>query len=222
MMQQPPAFRIAYEVEGILKNRSFTLTGVGVASGADPMFGLSEEGTCATYWVTDFHSLCGGNITQNAPALVESGVDLVIGKWYKPTGGSGAFLIKSKSSTQLAGMPYTLNATTAYDACTDAADSAPLMSITGAAPASTSAVFTVSITDVDSVGIKAAGIDISTDPSFTNIVAVTNPNSTMPGIRSASVTGLTASTGYFVRTWIELNSGGDLLYGPVNTLTTLA
>lgn len=221
MMQQPPIFRIAYEVEGILKNRSFKLTGVGVASGADPMFGLSEEGTCPTYWVTDYHSLCGGNVITNASAMVNQGTDVVVGKWYRPNNGTGAYLIKSKSDTNL-GMATVLDITTAYDTCTDASDSAPLMGITGVAPASTSAVFTVSITNVDNVGINAAGIDISTDPSFTNIVVVTNPNSTMAGTRTATATGLTASTGYFVRTWIELNSGGDLLYGPVNTLTTLA
>jgi hypothetical protein len=45
-MSQPPRFDIAYLVGGVLKTRYFTLTGVGVASGADPMFGLSPEQTC--------------------------------------------------------------------------------------------------------------------------------------------------------------------------------
>lgn len=121
-------------------------------------------------------------------------------------------------------MPYTLDATTAYDACTDAADSAPVMSITNASPASTSVVFTVSITDVDNVGIKGAGVIIGSSANVTmdNPLFVANVNSTMPGIRSATVTGLTASTGYFVRTWIELNSGGDLIYSTASTVTTLA
>jgi hypothetical protein len=45
-MAQPPRFDIAYLVNGVLKNRYFTLTGVGVASGFDPMFGTSQENTC--------------------------------------------------------------------------------------------------------------------------------------------------------------------------------
>lgn len=59
MMSQPPVFKIAYNVAGVSKSRQFKLTGVGVASGVDPMFGTTQEGTCATYWVTDFYSLCG-------------------------------------------------------------------------------------------------------------------------------------------------------------------
>lgn len=47
VMSQPPRFDIAYLVNGVLKNRYFTLTGVGVASGFDPMFGLSQENTCS-------------------------------------------------------------------------------------------------------------------------------------------------------------------------------
>ncbi len=45
-MSQPPRFDIAYQVQGVWKTRYFKLTGVGVASGADPMFGLSQENTC--------------------------------------------------------------------------------------------------------------------------------------------------------------------------------
>lgn len=47
VMSQPPAFTIAYLVGGVLKNRQFKLTAVGVASGADVMFGLTQEGTCS-------------------------------------------------------------------------------------------------------------------------------------------------------------------------------
>jgi hypothetical protein len=47
IMAQPPTFRIAYLVGGVLKNRQFKLTDVGVASGYDGMFGLTQEGTCS-------------------------------------------------------------------------------------------------------------------------------------------------------------------------------
>lgn len=45
-MSQPPRFDIRYEVNGSIRNRYFTLTGVGIASGFDPMFGLSQEQFC--------------------------------------------------------------------------------------------------------------------------------------------------------------------------------
>lgn len=46
VMSPTPIFDIAYLVGGILKYRQFKLTDVGVASGADVMFGLSQEFTC--------------------------------------------------------------------------------------------------------------------------------------------------------------------------------
>lgn len=46
VMSPPPVFAIAYLVGGILKYRFFTLTAIGVASGADMMFGISQESTC--------------------------------------------------------------------------------------------------------------------------------------------------------------------------------
>jgi hypothetical protein len=47
MMQYPPIFKIAYLVDGVLKNRQFKLTSVGIASGSDVMFGLTQEFTCS-------------------------------------------------------------------------------------------------------------------------------------------------------------------------------
>jgi hypothetical protein len=46
VMSQSPVFTIAYLVGGILKYRNFKLTAIGVASGEDIMFGLSQEFTC--------------------------------------------------------------------------------------------------------------------------------------------------------------------------------
>jgi hypothetical protein len=100
----------------------------------------------------------------------------------------------------------------------------PVMGITQTSISSTTATITVSITDEANLGIKAAGVVVGTGPlnlTMDNAIMVGNVNSVVPGIRTISLTGLTAETTYYIRTFIELNSGGDLIYGEnANTILT--
>lgn len=100
----------------------------------------------------------------------------------------------------------------------------PVMGITQTSISSTTATITVSITDEANLGIKAAGVVVGTGPlnlTMDNAIMVGNVNSVVPGIRTVSLTGLTPGTTYYIRTFIELNSGGNLIYGEnTNTILT--
>ena len=113
-MSQPPRFDIAYEVNGVKKNRYFTLTGVGVASGADPMFGLSPERICPTYWTGNlYRGTCDAALTTGTPLQVTDGTAIEVGKFYKV--GSDVWLITGAGQPD--GMAITLNSPVAYNTC---------------------------------------------------------------------------------------------------------
>ena len=116
-MSQPPRFDIAYEVNGIKKNRYFTLTAVGVASGYDPMFGLSAERNCPQYFAGNlYRGDCVSPDTVGTPLQVTDGSTVQIGKYYKV--GSDAWLITGTSGPD--GMALNINGATVFNTCAEA------------------------------------------------------------------------------------------------------
>lgn len=116
-MAQPPRFRVAYQVNGITKNREFKLTAAGVASGADPMFGTTQETICATYWAGNlYRGNCDASLTTGTPLKVTDGTSIQVGKYYKM--GQDAYLITGTTAPD--GMAMTIDASTAYNTCAEA------------------------------------------------------------------------------------------------------
>lgn len=105
-MAQPPSFRVAYVVNGVSKNRQFRLTAVGVASGADPMSGTTQETNCASYWIADRYNIqlgCDSTIEQDLIVVDDSGTLPVVGKFYHAVGNSGdTYVIKSRTTPGMA------------------------------------------------------------------------------------------------------------------------
>jgi hypothetical protein len=102
----------------------------------------------------------------------------------------------------------------------------PVMGITNTVISSTGATVTVSITDEANLGIEGAGLIVGTSPinlTMDTAIMVANVNSVVPGTRTVTITGLTPATTYYIRTWIELQSGGNIIYGQnANTILTNA
>lgn len=116
-MAQPPRFDIAFMVDGVMKTRYFTLTGVGVASGADPMFGTSPAQICTTYWAGNlYRGSCDASLTTGTPLKVTTGGAVQVGKYYKV--GQDAYLITGTAAPD--GMAMTFDPATAYDTCAEA------------------------------------------------------------------------------------------------------
>lgn len=116
MMSQPPTFRVAYlDDDNLWKSRQFKLTAEGVASGADPMSGTTQESICPKYFLADAYSTdCNEPNGTDVSLQTITGADLIINKYYKKDGT--VYLIKSVGPANY--MSTTINPADGYfDTC---------------------------------------------------------------------------------------------------------
>lgn len=233
MMQQPPQFQVAWfdTAAQAWKNRQFTLTGVGAASGADPMFGQSPARFCSTYYVADQYINSCDSVTGTDVGVMSTAAPLVVGKYYRNAQGTPltTFRIKSVASTPNY-MSTTMDDSDAYDTCVAGLGEAPppppiqdpVLSINTVTPGVAQVSYQAQFVNPDSVTILEAGIVIGAASTVTIADAISSAEITdfSSGFRFGTIPGLTSSTLYHIRTYVVTAAGTT--YSSVGTVTTLA